>query len=207
VVRNSRYIVRYQPRQTPLFIDEESKPVGSNGWLSLLGARHQARRREVIQVAACQSNLGRATGWALSICCCSSIAASDVLGATLHKPSPVRTISLMDAYLNGRNSRAVKSSSVPPRISSDDAPTLRSNMPPINLFCGPPAHATKWTLVVDRPREARALTLFDTQAEVHAEIIRLRERGVAHVFALAPVPRCGDRPAVATAMVGTPRSD
>ena len=40
VVRNSRYIVRYQPHQTPLFIDEESKPVGSNGWLSLLGARH-----------------------------------------------------------------------------------------------------------------------------------------------------------------------
>ena len=72
-------------------------------------------------------------------------------------------------------------------------------MPPINRFCGPPAHATKWTLVVDRPREARTLLLFDTQAEVHAEIIRLRERGVAHVFALAPVVACGDRPAVAAA--------
>ena len=56
-------------------------------------------------------------------------------------------------------------------------------MPPINRYCGPPAHATKWTVVVDRPREARTLTLFDTQAEAHAEIIRLRERGVAHVFA------------------------
>jgi hypothetical protein len=41
--------------------------------------------------------------------------------------------------------------------------------------------------VVDPPREARRLTLSDTQAEVHAEIICLRERGVAHVFALAPV--------------------
>jgi hypothetical protein len=92
----------------------------------------------------------------------------------------------------------------PPRISGDDAPTLRSNMPPINLFCGPPAHATKWTLVVDPPREAHRLTLFDTQAEVHTEIIRLRERGVAHVFALVPVAACGDRPAVA---VGTPDTD
>jgi hypothetical protein len=80
-------------------------------------------------------------------------------------------------------------------------------MPPINLFCGPPAHATKWTLVVDPPREARRLTLFDTQAEVHAEIIRLRERGVAHVFALAPVATCGDRPAVAAAVIGTPGPD
>ena len=84
---------------------------------------------------------------------------------------------------------------------------LRSNLPPINLFCGPPAHATKWTLVVDPPREARRLTLFDTQAEVHAEIIRLRERGVAHMFALAPVAACGDRPAVAAAVVGTPGPD
>jgi hypothetical protein len=58
-------------------------------------------------------------------------------------------------------------------------------------------------LVVDPPREARRLTLFDTQAEVHAEIIRLRERGVAHVFALAPAAPCGDRPAVAAAAVGT----
>ena len=66
-------------------------------------------------------------------------------------------------------------------------------MQPINRYCGPPAHATKWTVVVDRPREARTLTLFDTQAEVHAEIIRLRERGLAHVFALAPVAACGDR--------------
>ena len=65
-------------------------------------------------------------------------------------------------------------------------------MQPINRFCGPPAHATKWTVVVDRPREARTLLLFDTQAEVHAEIIRLRERGVAHVFALAPVVACSD---------------
>jgi hypothetical protein len=80
-------------------------------------------------------------------------------------------------------------------------------MPPINLFCGPPAHATKWTLVVDPPREARRLTLFDTQAEVHAEIIRLRERGVAHVFALAPIAACGDRPAVAAVVVGTLDTD
>ena len=70
----------------------------------------------------------------------------------------------------------------------------------------PPAHATKWTLVVDRPREPRTLTLFDTQAEVHAEIIRLRERGVAHVFAVAPVAACGDRP-VAAAVVGTTDTD
>ena len=80
-------------------------------------------------------------------------------------------------------------------------------MPPINLFCGPPAHATKWTLVVDPPREAGRLTLFDTQAEVHAEIIRLRERGVAHVFALAPVRACGDQPAVTAAVVGTLDTD
>jgi hypothetical protein len=80
-------------------------------------------------------------------------------------------------------------------------------MPPINLFCGLPAHATKWTLVVDPPREARKLTLFDTQAEVHAEIIRLRERGAAHVFALAPVRACGDRPAVTAAVVGTLDTD
>jgi hypothetical protein len=46
-------------------------------------------------------------------------------------------------------------------------------MQPVNRYCRPPAHPTKWTVVVDRPREARALTLFDTQAEVHAEIIRL----------------------------------
>ena len=70
-------------------------------------------------------------------------------------------------------------------------------MQPVNRYCRPPAHPTKWTVVVDRPREARALTLFDTQAEVHAEIIRLRERGVAHVFALAPLAACGDRPTVA----------
>ena len=77
----------------------------------------------------------------------------------------------------------------------------------INLFSGPPAHGTKWTVVVDRPRAARTLTLFDSQAEANAEIIRLRERGVAHVFALAPVAPCGDRPPVAAAVVGTPRPD
>ena len=48
--------------------------------------------------------------------------------------------------------------------------------------------------------------LFDTQAEVHAEIIRLRERGVAHVFAVAPMAACGDRP-VAAAVVGTADTD
>jgi hypothetical protein len=48
-------------------------------------------------------------------------------------------------------------------------------------------HRTKWTVVVDRPRAVPTLTLFDTQAEVNAEIIRLREGGVAHVFALPPV--------------------
>ena len=80
-------------------------------------------------------------------------------------------------------------------------------MQPVNRYCRPAAHPTKWTVVVDRPREARALTLFDTQAEVHAEIIRLRERGVAHVFALAPLAACGDRPTVAAAVVGTPDPD
>jgi hypothetical protein len=80
-------------------------------------------------------------------------------------------------------------------------------MQPVNRYCRPPAHPTKWTVVVDRPREARALTLFDTQAEVHAEIIRLRERGVAHVFALAPLAACEDRPTVAAAVVGTPDPD
>jgi hypothetical protein len=80
-------------------------------------------------------------------------------------------------------------------------------MQPVNRFCGPPAHATKWTVVVDPPREARMLTLFDTQAEVHAEIIRLRERGVAHVFALAPVAAYGDRPTVAAAVVGASDAD
>jgi hypothetical protein len=80
-------------------------------------------------------------------------------------------------------------------------------MQPVNRFCGPPAHATKWTVVVDPPLEARMLTLFDTQAEVDAEIIRLRERGVAHVFALAPVVAYGDRPAVAAAVVGTSDTD
>jgi hypothetical protein len=80
-------------------------------------------------------------------------------------------------------------------------------MQPISRYCAPPAHATKWTVVVDRPREARTLTLFDTQVEVHAEIIRLRERGVAHVFALAPVAARGDRPAAAAAVVGTTDTD
>ena len=80
-------------------------------------------------------------------------------------------------------------------------------MPHINRFGEPPAHGTKWTVVVDRPRTARQLTLFDTRDEAHAEIIRLRERGVAHVFALAPVAACGDRPAVAAVVVGTPDTD
>ena len=73
-------------------------------------------------------------------------------------------------------------------------------MPPINRYCGPPAHATKWTVVIDRPREARTLLLFDSQAEAHAEIVRLRERGVGHVFA------CSDRPAVAAAALEHPQS-
>jgi hypothetical protein len=68
-------------------------------------------------------------------------------------------------------------------------------MQPINRFCRPPAHATKWTVVVDRPREARTLTLFNTQADAHAEIIRFRERGVAHAFALAPVAATASRAA------------
>jgi hypothetical protein len=106
--------------------------------------------------------------------------------------------------------------SLRPRIRGgcgDDSPTLRSkgdeggHMLQINLFGEPPTHATKWTIVVDSPQELRRLMLFDTQAEVHAEIIRLRERGVAHVFALAPVAACGDRLAVAAAVVGTPDTD
>ena len=48
-------------------------------------------------------------------------------------------------------------------------------------------HRTKWTVVVDRPRVVATLTLFDTQAEADAEIVRLRQDGVAHVFALPPV--------------------
>ena len=46
-------------------------------------------------------------------------------------------------------------------------------MPHINRFGEPPAHGTKWTVVVDSPRTARQLTLFDTRDEAHAEIIRL----------------------------------
>jgi len=57
-------------------------------------------------------------------------------------------------------------------------------MPPTNLFCGLPA-----------------------RAEVHAEIIRLSEQGVAHVFAFAPVTTCGDRPAVGAAVVEMSRLD
>jgi hypothetical protein len=78
-------------------------------------------------------------------------------------------------------------------------------MEPINRYCAPPAHATKWTVVVDRPRATRTLTLFDTQAEANAEIFRLRESGVAHVFALPPVAASGDRPTIAAGLVGTPR--
>lgn len=65
------------------------------------------------------------------------------------------------------------------------------------------AHASKWTVVVDLPRAARTLTLFDTQAEADAEIIRLREAGVAHVFALPPAAAWGDRPNIAAGLVGT----
>ena len=65
------------------------------------------------------------------------------------------------------------------------------------------AHATKWTVVVDLPRAACTLTLFDTQAEADAEIIRLREAGVAHVFALPPVAARGHRPVIAAGLVGT----
>src|SRR5215470_5507766 len=109
----------------------------------------------------------------------------------------------MDAHLNGMSSRVAKPSCV--RVSpagswvamGPPSDQRTRSMQPINRYSGPPLHATKWTVVVDRPRETRTLTLFDTQAEVHAEIIRLRERGVAHVFALAPVAACGDRPTVA----------
>ena len=58
---------------------------------------------------------------------------------------------------------------------------MRGNM---HLF---DRHCTKWTVVVDRPRGVATLTLFDTQAEADAEIIRLRQDGIAHVFALPPV--------------------
>jgi len=54
-------------------------------------------------------------------------------------------------------------------------------MLPINRYCGPPAHATKWTVAIDPPREARTVTLFDTQAEVHAESSTSRPRGGARV--------------------------
>jgi hypothetical protein len=47
-------------------------------------------------------------------------------------------------------------------------------------------HRTKWTVVVDRPRVVATLTLFDTQAAADAEIVRLRQDGVGHVFALPP---------------------
>ena len=113
----------------------------------------------------------------------------------------------MDAHLNGINSRAAKTSSV--RVSAadlaGDSPTLQSRGDE-EATCSQSIDATKWTLVVDRPREARTLLLFDSQAEVHVEIIRLRERGVAHVFALAPVVACSDRPAVAAAALEPPQS-
>jgi hypothetical protein len=38
-------------------------------------------------------------------------------------------------------------------------------MQPINRYCRPPTHPTKWTVVLDDPREGRTLRLFDTQAE------------------------------------------
>jgi len=49
------------------------------------------------------------------------------------------------------------------------------------------AHSTKWTVVVDSRRAAPALMLFDTKAEADAEFVRLRERGMAHVYVLPPV--------------------
>jgi hypothetical protein len=58
----------------------------------------------------------------------------------------------------------------------------------------------------DQRAEPRTLILFDTQAEVHAEIIRLRERGVAHVFAVAQMWACGDRP-VSAAVVARADTD
>jgi hypothetical protein len=111
----------------------------------------------------------------------------------------------MDAHLIDISGKATNPSSVSVSVAGSrvaiappsDQRTRKRTMQPVNRCCRPPAHPTKWTVVVDRPREARALTLFDTQAEVHAEIIRLRERGVAHVFALAPLAACGDRPTVA----------
>ena len=112
----------------------------------------------------------------------------------------------MGVHLNGINNKVAKPSRV--RVSAAGsrvairAPSDQRAGGDMRAINRPPAHATKWTLVVDRPREPRTLTLFDTQAEVHAEIIRLRERGVAHVFAVAPVAACGDRP-VAAAVVGT----
>ena len=71
---------------------------------------------------------------------------------------------------------------------------MKDNMQPINQFCKPPAHAAKWTVVVDRPREARALTLFDIEVEAHTEIMRLRERGVTHVFASPVAASVIDQP-------------
>src|SRR6516225_816446 len=121
----------------------------------------------------------------------------------------------MNAHLIGISSKATNPSSVSVSVAGcrgaiappSDRRTRKRTMQPVNRYCRPPAHPTKWTVVVDRPREARALTLFDTQAEVHAEIIRLRERGVAHVFALAPVAACGHGLAVAAAVVETFETD
>jgi hypothetical protein len=75
-------------------------------------------------------------------------------------------------------------------------PPMRGNIQLIKHREPTAAHASKWTVVVDLPRAAPTLTLFDTQADADAEIIRLREGGVAHVFAVPPVPAWGGRPTV-----------
>jgi hypothetical protein len=54
-----------------------------------------------------------------------------------------------------------------------------------------------------RPRAARTPRCSIPRS--NAEIIRLRERGGAHAFALPPVASCSDQSPVAAVVVGTPR--
>lgn len=56
------------------------------------------------------------------------------------------------------------------------------------------AHSTKWTVVVDSQRVASTLMLCSSKAEADAEFVRLRERGVAHVYVLPPVSAGTARP-------------
>jgi len=51
------------------------------------------------------------------------------------------------------------------------------------------------------------VNLLDTQAEADAEIIRIREGGVAHVFAVPLVPAWSGRPTVAHSSADSARAE